>query len=185
VVCGRGCNEEVVCGRAVGRPSRPSAAPPPRRAAAPRPPPPPRRRHARHQPRCRLLRRRRPRFRRHLRLRHLQLPPPPSPSSSASGSRAHPALLAPCTVQRRPCALAAALILTGRVARDAQQPPAAPAPAGPHACSLFPCYSPDMSLLLFSGCGCGFNDRKGGWRPKSRKIKSGLLPHFQVALLAL
>jgi hypothetical protein len=41
-----------------------------------------------------------------------------------------------------------------------------------------------MSLLLLSGCGCGFNDWKGGWRPKSRKIRSDLLPRFQVALLA-
>jgi hypothetical protein len=162
------------------RPSRPSAAPPPRRAAAPRPPPPPRRRHARHQPHCRLLRRRHPRSRRHLRLRHLQPPPPPSPGSSTGGSRAHPALLAPCSLQRRPCALAAALIATGRVTRDAQQPLAAPAPARPHASSLFPCRSPDMSLLLFSGCGCGFNDRKGGGGSKAAKSRVAFCRIFRL-----
>jgi hypothetical protein len=68
----------------------------------------------------------------------LQLPPPNSPGSLADGSRAHPALLGPCALQRRLCELAAALIPTGRVARDAQQPPAAPAPTGPHMCLFFP-----------------------------------------------
>jgi hypothetical protein len=48
----------------------------------------------------------------------------------------------------------------------------------------FPCCSPNTSPLLLAGCGCGFNNQKGEWRPKSRKNESGLLPEFQVALLA-
>jgi hypothetical protein len=35
----------------------------------------------------------------------------------------------------------------------------------------------------FAGCGSELGHRKAGWRPKSRKIRSGVLPPFQVALL--
>jgi hypothetical protein len=185
VVSGSGCNEEVVSGRAVGRPSRPSAAPPPRRAAAPRPPPPHRRRHARHQPRCRHLRRRRPRSRRHLRLRHLQLPPPPSPGSSAGGRGAHPALLGPCALQRRLCTLSFGLLPASCVAGDVV---AAPFASSRRTTARLPAVliCACLSCSRMAGCGCGFKlgYRKPWSRLKSRKIESGLLPRFQVALLA-
>jgi hypothetical protein len=165
------------------RPSRPSAAPPPRRAAAPRPPPPHRRRHARHQTHCRLLRRRRPRSGRHLLLRHLQLPPPPSPGSSAGGSRAHPALLAPCTLQRRPCELAIALIPTGRVARDAQQPPAAPAPAGPHAPFLSRAAHPIRLRCSWQVVAVGSTIRRGSGGRKAAKTRVAFCRSFRLRSL--
>ena len=71
---------------------------------------------------------RRSRSARHLYLHHLQLPPLTSPGSSASSSRAHPALLGPCTLQRRPCTLSIILIPASCVAGEAVPVPFASSP---------------------------------------------------------
>jgi hypothetical protein len=162
-----------------------AATPPPCRAAAPRPPPPHRRRRARFQPNCRLLRRRRPRSARHLHLHHLQLPPPPSPGSSACSRGAHPALLGPCALQRRLCTLSVGLLPASCVAGDVVAAPFASSRTTTACLPALPICA-RLSCSPMAGCGCGFElgCRKPGSRLKSRKIESGLLPRFQVALLA-
>ena len=112
-------------------------------------------------------------------------PLPPSPASSSHGSRqAHPALLLPCAIHLRPCELPTPLCPTSGVAVDAV--------ATRCACSCGTVGTPGTSRIVshlccscMAGCGCadGLGCRKPGWRPTSRKSKSGLLPQSGDQLL--
>jgi hypothetical protein len=161
----------------------------PRRRRAVRPPRGRRRRTAAATPGTspdrRLLRRRHPRSARHLHLHHLQLPPPPSPGSSACSRGAHPALLGPCALQRRLCTLSVGLLPASCVAGDVVAAPFASSRTTTACLPALPICA-RLSCSPMAGCGCGFElgCRKPGSRLKSRKIESGLLPRFQVALLA-
>jgi hypothetical protein len=140
----------------------------------------PRRRRAVRPPRGR-----HPRSARHLHLHHLQLPPPPSPGSSACSRGAHPALLGPCALQRRLCTLSVGLLPASCVAGDVVAAPFASSRTTTACLPALPICA-RLSCSPMAGCGCGFElgCRKPGSRLKSRKIESGLLPRFQVALLA-
>ena len=125
------------------------------------------------------------RRRRHCHRHQLPLPPPPLPaSSSPGGKQAKPALLRPCALHPRPCELPASLLPASGVAGDAgftlcasSRGTGARLPSRIRSCLCCSC---------MAGCGCadGLGCRKPEWRPASRKIKSGLLPQFQVARLA-
>jgi hypothetical protein len=112
--------------------------------------------------------------------------PPRSPaSSSPGGKQAQPALLRPCALHPRPCELPVALLPASGVAGDAVATRCACSRGTlgtPATCRIVSC----LCCSCMAGCGCadGLGCWKPGWRPASRKIKSGLLPQFQVARLA-
>jgi hypothetical protein len=161
--------------------ARPSSVP----AASPRPPLPLRRHHGHHHRQYRSYHRHH-RRRCHHHHHQLPLPPPRSPaSSSPGGKQAQPALLRPCALHPRPCELPAALLPASGVAGDAVATRCACSRGTlgtPATCRIVSC----LCCSCMAGCGCadGLGCWKPGWRPASRKIKSGLLPQFQVARLA-
>ena len=160
-------------------------APLPVPAASPRPPLLLRRHHSHHGRHLRRLHRRH-RRRAHRHLHQLPLPPPsPSSGCSPASRPTQPALLDPYVLQLRPREIPAALLPASAVAGDAV--------ATCCACSCRIVGTPTTSRITSCLCcsrmaGCGYADefgcRKPGERSISRKFKSGLLPSFQVALLA-
>jgi hypothetical protein len=184
VVCRRSSDEEVVCrsrigptlaavGRAAAAPcGRPEAAaaapPPPRPAPAPLPPPPP---------------------------SPPSLPPPPPPPPPPTAAAALARLLdrrqqSPPRPARP--VLPPAAPLRARCRSDRHRPrhsrraaAARRASSRATACVLsFPVPLTRHVSAALLRLWLRLQRSEGGWRLKSRKIESGLLPHFQVALLA-
>jgi hypothetical protein len=155
-----------------------------RRAAVPQPPRPLGRRHGHARPRCRLLPPRPPRSRRRLPLHLLHLPPPPSPWLLGRRQRSPPfpprPVHPPPAPLRAPCRPGPRLLRRWRRSRRPLRE--LPRDSG---CLSRVAHLTRLRCSCLAGCGCAneFAYRRPGWRLISRKIKSGLLPKFQVALL--
>ena len=132
----------------------------------------------------------RPCHRRHRRRCHrhphqLPLPPPRSPASfSPGGKQAQPALLRSCALHPRPCELPAVLLPASGVAGD-EVATCCACSRGTVGTPATSCIASRLCCFCMAGCGCGYGLGcwKPGWRPASRKIKSGLLPQFGDQLL--
>jgi hypothetical protein len=121
--------------------------------------------------------------------------PPPSPPIAAAalarllggGSRAHPALLCPCALQQRVCTLRIGPLLASDWRRSSRPFCLLIQTAATRSHAALLLIGARLCCSRVAGCGSKFElgFRKPGWRLKSRKIKSGGLPEFQVALLAL